>query len=224
MKYARGQKITRASCRKRANAFMPRAEIFGDLITADHKILSEESESRNHHRYALVQELATQCLQSYPFKTKSFQETQKNLMKFLETTRKPKVIYSDNSLEFGKSCEELSWNHCTSTAHTHQKQIGLLEEQLAQSRKGLLRCFRSPVWIANGGRIPWNVTAIYEIFKINFLMGKHLTKGGSEWPLTDQLSRLEQCSNITLFLLKTYRDCISSAQNLARYLSSRRNA
>ena len=38
-------------------------------------------------------------------------------MKFLESTRKPKVIYTDNSLEFGKSCEELSWNHCTSTPH-----------------------------------------------------------------------------------------------------------
>ena len=26
-----------------------------------------------------------------------------------------KVIYTDNSLEFGKACEDLSWNHCTST-------------------------------------------------------------------------------------------------------------
>ena len=24
-----------------------------------------------------------------------------------------KVIYTDNSLEFGKACEDLSWNHCT---------------------------------------------------------------------------------------------------------------
>ena len=30
-------------------------------------------------------------------------------MKFLEPTRKPKVIYTDKSMEFGKSCEELSW-------------------------------------------------------------------------------------------------------------------
>ena len=28
---------------------------------------------------------------------------------------KPKVIYTDKSLEFGKSCEDLSWNHRTST-------------------------------------------------------------------------------------------------------------
>ena len=97
---------------------MPRAERFGDLITGDHKVLSEGSESRNNHRYAVViQDLATQWIQSYPCKSKSSQETKKNLMKFLEPTRKPKVISTDNSLELGKSCEELSWNHCTSTPH-----------------------------------------------------------------------------------------------------------
>ena len=31
-------KITKASCRRRANAVMPRAENVGDLITADHKV------------------------------------------------------------------------------------------------------------------------------------------------------------------------------------------
>ena len=42
---------------------------------------------------------------------------QRSLQKFLEPDRKPKVIYTDNSLEFGKACEDLSWNHCTSTPH-----------------------------------------------------------------------------------------------------------
>ena len=45
-------KITRASCRRRAGTVVPRTENVGDLITADHKILNEESESRNNHRYA----------------------------------------------------------------------------------------------------------------------------------------------------------------------------
>ena len=31
---------------------MPRAEQFGDLVTEDHKVLSERCESRNGHRYA----------------------------------------------------------------------------------------------------------------------------------------------------------------------------
>ena len=53
-------KITRASCRRRAGTVVPRAENFGDLITADHKILSEGSESRDNHRDAVVvQGLAT---------------------------------------------------------------------------------------------------------------------------------------------------------------------
>ena len=58
-------KITRASCRRRAGAVVPRAENFCDVITATHKVLSEESESRNSHRYAVVvQDLATQWVQN----------------------------------------------------------------------------------------------------------------------------------------------------------------
>ena len=56
-------KITRASCRRRAGTVVPRAEHFGHLIPADQKVLCEESESRNNHRYAVVvQDLATQWL------------------------------------------------------------------------------------------------------------------------------------------------------------------
>ena len=35
----------------------------------------------------------------------------------MEPNWKPEVIYTDNSMEFGKACEDLSWNHCTSTPH-----------------------------------------------------------------------------------------------------------
>ena len=91
---------------------------FGDLITADHKVLRDNCESRNNHRKAVVvQDLATQWIQAYPCKNKTSQETPRSLQKFLEPERKPKVIYTDNSLEFGKACEDLSWNHCTSTPH-----------------------------------------------------------------------------------------------------------
>ena len=48
------------------------------------------------------------------------QETQRSLQKFLEPNRNPKVIYTDNYLKFGKACEDLSWNHCTSTPHRSQ--------------------------------------------------------------------------------------------------------
>ena len=115
---------------------VPRAEHFGDMITADHKVLSEESESRNNYRYAVVvQDLATQWIQSYPCQTKTSQETQKNPMKFLEPTRKPKVIYTDNPLEFGKSCEELSWNHCASTPHRSETN-GIADREVRRVKEG----------------------------------------------------------------------------------------
>ena len=52
--------MTRAPCRRRPGEAVPRAEKFGDLITADHKVHNEEGKSRNNHRYAVVvQDLAT---------------------------------------------------------------------------------------------------------------------------------------------------------------------
>ena len=60
-------KITWAPCRRRNGEAVPRAANFGDLITADHKVLSDNSESRNNHRYAVVvQDPATQWIQAYP--------------------------------------------------------------------------------------------------------------------------------------------------------------
>ena len=57
---------------------------FGDLITADHKVLSANCESRNNHRYAVVvQDLATQWIQSYPCKTQNFSGNTKELAKVL---------------------------------------------------------------------------------------------------------------------------------------------
>ena len=107
---------------KRIDTVVLRAGNFEDLITADHKVLGEGCESRNDHRYAVVaQELTTQWAQSYPCKTKTSRETKKSVQKFLEPTDKSNVINTDNSLEFGKSCEDLSWNHCTSTSHRRVK-------------------------------------------------------------------------------------------------------
>ena len=79
------------------------------MITADHKVLNEGGDSRNNHRYSvMVQDLATQWIQSCPCKTQVSQETERSLREFLEPSEKPKVTYTGNSLEFGKSCEDLS--------------------------------------------------------------------------------------------------------------------
>ena len=129
-------KITRAPCRRRNGRAVLRAENLGDLITADHKVLSDKCESRNNHRYAVVvQDSANQWIQACPCRTKTSQETQRSLQKFLEPDRKPKVIYTDNSMEFGKACEELTWNHCTSTPHRSETN-GIAERAVRRVKEG----------------------------------------------------------------------------------------
>ena len=129
-------KITRAPCRRRNGGAVPRAENVGDMITAYHKVRSENCESRNNHRCAIVvQDLATQWIQTYPCKTKTSQKTQRSLQKFLEPDRKPEAIYTSNSLEFGKACEDLSWNHCTSTPHRSETN-GIAERAVRRVNEG----------------------------------------------------------------------------------------
>ena len=68
----RRTKSRRAPCRRRNGGAVLRAENFRDLITAEHRVLSENCESRNNHRYAVVvQDLATQWIQAYPCKPKT---------------------------------------------------------------------------------------------------------------------------------------------------------
>ena len=110
-------KITRVPCRRRIGGVVLRADNFGDMITADH-----------------MQDLATQWIQSYPCRTKTSQETQRSLQKFLEPNKKPKVIHTDNSLEFGKACEDLSWNHCTSTHRSETN--GIAERAVRRVKEG----------------------------------------------------------------------------------------
>ena len=58
----------------------------------------------------------------------------------MEPKRKPKVTYTDNSLEFGKACEDLSWNHCTSTPHRSETN-GIAERALRRVKEGTSAVF-----------------------------------------------------------------------------------
>ena len=129
-------KITMAPCRRRNGEAVLRVVNFGDLITADHKVLSDNCESRNNHRYAVViQDLATQWIQAYPCKNKLHKKPGEACKKFLEPDMKPTVIYTDNSLEFGKVCETLSWNFCMSAPHRSETN-GLAERAVRRVKEG----------------------------------------------------------------------------------------
>ena len=199
---------------------MPRAENFRDWITADHKILSEESESRYCHRYAVVvQDLAIQWIQSFSCKTKTSQETQKSLMKFPEPTRKPKVIYNDNSLEFGKSCEELSWNQCTSTPHRSETN-GIAERAVPRVKEGtsavLLQSGLDNEWWADSMECYCYLRNIHDLFSD----GKTPYERRFGMPFNGPVVPFEHWSNITLSLRRTSRYCISSAQKSCQVYSS----
>ena len=126
----------------------------------------------------MVHNLATQWIQSYPCKTKFSQEPQRSLQKFLESNRKPKTIYTDNFLEFGKTCEDLSCNHCT-TPHRSETH-GIAERAVRRVKKAPLQCCCKQVWMKSGGLVPWNAVPICETFRISCLMGKLHTKDVSE--------------------------------------------
>ena len=49
----------------------------GDLITANHMVLEEGATRNNHRNAVVVQEMATQWIQSHPCKTKTSKETEK---------------------------------------------------------------------------------------------------------------------------------------------------
>ena len=165
-------------------------------------------ESRKNHRYAVVvQDLATQWIQSYPCKTKTSQETQRSLQKFLEPDWKPKVIYTDNSLEFGKSCEDLSWNRCASTPHRSETN-GIAERAVRRVKEGTSAVLLQS-GLKIGGQIPWNVTPICETSQICYLMGRRPMKDVLGNHLKARLFHLVHWLSITLSLRRTSQESIN---------------
>ena len=132
-------KITRASCRRRNGEAVPRAVNFGDLITADHKVLSDNCESRNNHRYAImVQDLTTQWIQAYPCKTKTSQETRRSLQSSWNPRGNQKsfaLTIPSNSEKLVSLLESLHVLH-----HTDRRHMGLLKEQSSAQSKGRHLC------------------------------------------------------------------------------------
>ena len=62
------------------------------------------------------------------------------------------LTYTDNSLEFGKVCEDLSWNHCTSTPHRSETN-GIAERAVRRIKEGtsavLLQSGLNETWWAD---------------------------------------------------------------------------
>ena len=64
-----------------------------------------------------------------------FTRNPEKLAKVPGAREEPKVIYTDTFLEFGKACEDLSWNHCTSTPHRSETN-GIAERAVRRAKEG----------------------------------------------------------------------------------------
>ena len=115
---------------------------------------------------------------------------------FLEPDRKLEVIYTDNSLEYGKACEDFYWNHCTSTPHRSETD-GIAERAVRRVKEGTSAVLLQSGLNKDGGQIPWIVTHICETSQICYLMGRRPLKDVLGNHLKDQLFHLVHWSSIT---------------------------
>ena len=120
-------KITRACCRRRVGTVVPRAEHFGELITADLKVFV-----KNVNRGTMVQNLAAQWIQSHPCKTKTCQETRRTSWSSWIRRRNQKSFtltippWGNPEQESQNTSQHFSW---TSNGAASKRGIGFGQEQ-----------------------------------------------------------------------------------------------
>ena len=84
---------------------------------------------------------------------KNFTGNSKKLAEVPGTREKLEVIYTDNSLEFGKACEDFSWNHWTS--HHRSETNGIAERAVRRVKEGT-----SAVLLQSGLKESWWVVSM----------------------------------------------------------------
>ena len=163
-------------------------------------------------------------------------ETQKSLMKSWNRQGNQKSFTLTISLEFGKSCQELYWNHCTSTPHRSETN-GIAERAVRRVKEGT-----SAVLLQSGlggGRIPWECCCHLRNIQDLLSDGKTPHERRFGMPLNESaipfgamveyhpisakdISRLHQCGPKSL-ARKIPRLCIVCGRNLERRHYDRRH-
>ena len=145
---------------------------------------------------------------------KNFTGNPEKLAKNLEPDRKPKVIYTDNSLEFGKAYEDLSWNHCTSTPHRSETN-GIAERAVRRVKKVPVLYCCNQVWM----KINWWADSMecytcLRTSQIYYPMGRRPMKTVLGNHLKDLLCHLVHWLSITLSLRRTSQESINLERKL----------
>ena len=223
--YGRTQ-ITWDLCRKRTGNPIKCAEKFGDLITADDKVVSEECKSRNSHACRRcsrrIWPLNGNRLACAEQKTSYEQRLQKNL----EPKGSPKLVYTGSSLEFGQAFEDQFWNHCTSTPHRSDTK-GIAERAVRWVKEGT-----SAILLQSGLDEPWS--AVPKECCCNLrnvlrpLVGQENSLRKATWRTIWWAIKvlLGQCMNVIPSLRKTSQDatCLVKRSYQANLLDMRLSA
>ena len=94
-----------------------------------------------------------------------------------EFTKVPRAVAEAKSysceqlLEFGKYCEELSWNHRKQLHFLHQRQAELQKELYVEQKKRHQLYYCNLDRTISGGRILWNAVAVFEMTKTSWQTG-----------------------------------------------------
>ena len=193
-------KITRAPCRRRNGGAVPRAEKFGDFLQQITKF------SVKVVNLETIIEMQSWCRTWPPNGSSRIRAKQKLVSKpkgacnsSWSRSRKPRVIYTDNSLEFGQACEDLSWNHCTSAPHRSETN-GIAERAIRRVKEGtsavLLQSGLDENWWADSMGCDTHLRNIHDLVSDG--------KTPYEWRfgelLKDQTFRLVHWLSVTLSL------------------------
>ena len=104
---------------------------------------------------------------------------------FSRCRRSQESLYSDNSLEFGKASEDLSWNHCASMPHRSETN-GIAEGAVRRIKEGtgavLLESGLDEKWWVNSVECYCYLRSVQDLLA----MWKHLTNGDSANHSKDQ--------------------------------------
>ena len=143
-----------------------------------------------------------------------FRVNQKLLMRrkgvyesFLSCWKRWQTFIMTNSLEFGNSCEDLSWNHCTSTPHPSERN-GIGERAVRRIKEGA-----SAVLLQPGLDEKWwagSMECHCDLRNAEEQMGTHFMNGDFGEPLKNARSfRLAQWLTIIPSLRKTSQGSIN---------------
>ena len=91
--------------------------------------------ARNNHRYAVCKTWLPNGSSRIRAKQKLLKKPKRACKNSWSRPGSLKSFYTDNSLEVGKACEDLSWNHCTSTPHRSETN-GIAERAVRRVKEG----------------------------------------------------------------------------------------